>query len=161
MTGSLFFKIVIGLFIFLAAITYQFGKLKKLAPSLDDFKKTTEISGIYTYQKFGRNYETQVAGKPIYCGVNYSGGVGSCVAHLRGVPPNSQVTVTAASIKANGGDVLCVSSITFDGREIYRKSPEEIFSDWWVTSRLHVTIIPMLLVAIYLVIVFVFFTERG
>ncbi|MFK2898721.1 hypothetical protein ISP15_00020 [Dyella jejuensis] len=39
MTGSLFFKIVIGLFIFLAAITYQFGKLKKLAPSLDEFQE--------------------------------------------------------------------------------------------------------------------------
>ncbi|GAB2581940.1 hypothetical protein ISP15_16605 [Dyella jejuensis] len=161
MTGSLFFKIAIGLFIFLAAITYQFGKLKKLAPSLDDFKKTTDISGAYSYQKFGKNYETQVDGKYIYCGVNYSGGVGSCIAHLKEVPPNSQVTVTVASIKTNGGDVLCASSIKFEGREIYRKSPEKIFSDWWFTSRLHVTIIPMLLVAIYLVIIFVFFTQRG
>jgi hypothetical protein len=160
MTGSSFFKIAIGLIIFLAATAYQFGKLKNLAPSLDDFRKTTDISGIYSYEKFGKNYETKVDGKDIYCGVNYNGGVGSCIVHLKGVPPKSQITVSVASIKTNSGNVLCASSITFDGREIYRKPPEKIYRNWWFASRLNVTIIPMLLVAIYMFIIFVFFTDR-
>lgn len=161
MTGSLLVKTVIALVIFLAAMAYQDGKLKQMAPSLEDFGRTTDITGLYSPDRFGKNYVTRVDGHIIYCGLDYNGGVGSCITRLKNVPLNSRVTVSVASIKTNSGSLLCASSIKLGGQEIYRKSPEKLLSDWWFSSRLQVMNIPLLLVAIYLFIIFVFFTKRG
>lgn len=161
MSGTLLVKIFIGMAIFLIAFVHQNEKLRKLAPTLEDFGRTTVISGIYSYKQYGRNVVTRIDDKVIYCSLNYNGGSGSCFVPLRNVPANSRITIAAASIVTNSGPVLFPSRIEVDGHEIYRISAEKSLSDWWFGSRLKLLTLPLLLLAIYLFIIFVFFTDRG
>ena len=160
MTGSTFLRISIGVVICLAAITYEARELRQLAPSLEDFRQTNNISGIYSYKWYGRNVVTRINGKVFFCGINYEGGHGSCFVPLEDVPNNSRIKVVAASIKTRGGNALYASSIAFDGREIYRKPPDKSLHRWWIDSWLEVTGLPMLLMAIYIAFLNVFFRSR-
>jgi hypothetical protein len=160
MSVSVFFKIAIGLVIFLVASAYQIEELRKLAPSLEDFSQTTNISGAYSYEWYGRNVETQVDGKSLHCGVNYGGSHGSCFSPLKNIPKNSRITVDAANIRTSYGDVLYATSITVDGLEIYRKSPKQSLHDWWLDSCFEVIAFPLLLLAVYISVLVVFHKIR-
>lgn len=161
MNGSLILKIAIGFGIFIVAAAYQNGKLKRIAPSLEDFSHPVEIAGIYSYEAHGRGSITKVGDKVIFCTVNYSGGNASCIVPLMTVPKNSQISVSASSIKTeNGGHVLYANSITFDGKEIYAILPEKSLSNWWFASRLQSLMVPFVIVGFYALIIFVFFTDR-
>ena len=161
MTGSLLIKIAIGMAILLVAFAYQNAKLRKMAPSLEDFTRTTVVSGIYSYQQYGRNIVTRIDGKPMYCSLNYNGGTGSCFVPLKHVAPNTRITITAASIKTASGPMLYPNSIEVGGQEVYRVLPEKSLNDWWFGSRLGLATLPLLLTSLYLFVVFVFFTNRG
>ena len=161
MTSPSFFKIAIGLVIFLAAAAYQVRQLERLAPSLEDFSQTTNISGIYSYEWYGRSAVTKVDEKLLHCGVNYEGSHGSCSLPLKEVPKNSYITAAAASIKTDSGSVLYAMSIMVDGQEVYRKSPRQALHDWWFDSCLAVTTLPLLLIAIYIFLLIIFIKVRG
>ncbi|MBD8900196.1 hypothetical protein [Rhodanobacter sp. DHG33] len=160
MIGSRFFKIIIGLIIFLVAMVYQNGKLKRIAPSLDDFSHPIEISGIYSYEAQGRGSWTRVGDKGIYCGVNYSGAGASCMVPLANVPENSRISVSASPIKTSDGVILYANSVRFNGKEIYAEPPEESLNNWWFGSRLQSLMLPFVIVVLYVLIICAFFTNR-
>ncbi|GAB2579893.1 hypothetical protein ISP15_00015 [Dyella jejuensis] len=155
MIGSLPVKIIIGVVIFLTAMAYQNEKLKKLVPDLDQFSQKINISGIYSYEQFGRNIITRVGDTLFYCGVDYNGGNASCFSPLKGLPKNSQITVAAASIGTTSGKVLCATSIKFNSQELYIKSPENYLHNWWISSYLEASRIPLILMAIYALILII------
>lgn len=154
MTGSLFFKIAIGLLIFLSGIAHQLDELRQFAPSLDDFRQTTNVSGIYSYEHFARNNLTRIDDKLFFCALNYNGGIGSCYVFLKNLPENSKITIAAASPRTKSGNVLYATRIIFNGYEVYRKTPKQSLHDWWFASCLEVSEFPLLLMAIYLSIIF-------
>lgn len=160
MNGSLFIKVLTGLVIFMATAAIQIEKIKRMEPSLDDFRRTESISGEYTYKWYGRDVITWVDGKLLHCGVSYGGGNGSCYVALRGVPKNSRVEVSAASINTDAGIVLIAASIKFNGMEIYKESPEKALHDWWHYSLVQVTDLPLVLMAVYIAILLLFFKAR-
>lgn len=161
MTSHLFMKISIGIAILLVTLAHQNATLKRMAPSLEDFTQETIISGVYSYEQYGRNIITRIDGKVMYCSVNYNGGTGSCFVPLKNVPSNSRITIAAALIKTNSGTVIYPNSVKVNDREIYKIFPEKSLKEWWFGSRLGLTTFPLILVALYLCIVFVFFTNRG
>ena len=129
------FIIIIGLIIYLSALAYQIGVLRRFVPSEADFIRTTSVTGIYSYEKLGRSTLTRIDNKLLYCRVDYHGEDGSCYADLKGLPNNSKITASLASINTTDGHVSWTMSISSDGQEIYGESPEQALHDWWFASR--------------------------
>ncbi|MBD8880086.1 MULTISPECIES: hypothetical protein [Rhodanobacter] len=161
MPFSTLFKVAIGVVIFWAVFAYQNEKLKNLAPSLEAFSQTKEVTGIYTYKQYGRNFITWLDNTQIECSLDYSGGNASCFAHTKDIPRGEKITVAMSLIKMDAENVPYVSAIKFNGKEIYRKAPTDSLKDWWFGSRATKAFLPALLVeAFYLLILFLFFTDR-
>ena len=123
----------------------QTEKLKKMVPNLEDFSRTTSISGIYSYKQYGRNIVTRIDEKIIHCSVDYGGGTGSCFVPLKHVPPNSRITADVASVKTTSGITLYPIGIKVDDQVIYAVTPEKSLREWWFGSRLGLLTLPMIL----------------
>jgi hypothetical protein len=157
---SLLIAMVGGLAIFAAAFAHQYEKLKKMVPSLDDFSRTTSISGTYSYEQYGRNIVTRIDGKIIHCSVDYGGGKGSCFVPLKHVTPNSRIAADVASVKTTSGITLYPIRIRVGDQVIYAVTPEKSLREWWFGSRLGLLSLPMIFLAMYLYVVFVFFRKN-
>jgi hypothetical protein len=135
--------VTVGLIIFLPALAYQIGVLRRFVPTLEDFSKTSSVTGIYSYEKLGRSSLTRIDGKLFYCRASYHGEDGSCYAPLEGLPSNIKITAELASINTTDGHVLWAMSVSSGGQEIYRTSPEQALHDWWYASRFEVLGAPL------------------
>ena len=158
---SLLIAIAGGLTIFFAAFSHQYEKLKKMEPNLEDFRRTTSISGAYSYKQYGRNIVTRIDEKIIQCSVDFGGGTGSCFQTLKHVPPNSWITAEVASVKTTSGITLYPTRMKVGDQVVYAVTPEKSLREWWFGSRLGLLSLPMIFLAIYLYIVFAFFAKKG
>lgn len=156
MNRNLIFGIIVGLIIYLSALAYQVMVLRRFVPSKEDFSRTTNVSGIYSIEKLGRNVLTRINNKFLYCRANYHGEDGGCSVFLRGLPGNTKITAELASINTTDGHVLWAMSISSDGQEIYGESPERALHDWWSASRFEALFYPFNLLEAYCLILMLF-----
>jgi hypothetical protein len=151
MTSSSLIKISIGLVIFSVVSIYQIKKVMEFMPSLLDFSKTTDISGVSSYLTTGRVGASLIDGKEFFCGAGYLGGDEPCSA-LTKLQEGSKITVAAATLKTSRGPILYAMIVKFNSQEIYKTSPEKALREWWIGSYLGMLMITVLSVSIYFVI---------
>jgi hypothetical protein len=142
MQNSLLLKIIIGVAILALSEIYQFHNLNQRVPSLSEFSQTKAISGAYSLSHGGKTTWTSVGGREFYCGVGADGPHGSCSGEVN-MPNGSVITVEAATINTDAGNVLYASEIKFGSNEIYSQSPEKSLQGWWSKSFLG-TLTPLL-----------------
>jgi hypothetical protein len=135
MQNSLPLKIMAGVAILALSEIYQFHSLNQRAPSLSEFSQTKAISGAYSLRYGGKTTWTSVGGREFYCGVGADGPHGSCSGEVN-MPDGSVITVEAATINTDAGNILYASEIKFGSNEIYNQSPERSLHDWWSSSFL-------------------------
>jgi hypothetical protein len=137
-------SVVLLLIVFVIALGYQFHEAKKLAPTIEDFTNTQEVSGVYTYdQSDPKRPVSRINGQRIYCGAGYALAVGSCTGE---VPPMSRVTASIARLKTTDEEILFATSIRLNSEYLYRSSPGDNLHNWWVSSYLEMLNWPVLIV---------------